>query len=217
MRKLFIASAVSLIIALALVSPVVLVGQQPVFRSGTQLVHVDVVVRDSKGEPVKGLTQNDFEVIEDGKPQQVSTFAFEEITSSATPIETVATLANAAKALSAEVGTPQPASPAAATRPAAAAARRGRACQAVDVRRCGGPSRVGAAVRHELHAARGRRKTAEAAIKWVNEKMTPADLVGLASIGSTLTPLVDLTSDRQKLLQALKTFTTTDGTATAAG
>jgi len=75
-RKIFIASAVSLVIALALVSPVVLVGQQPVFRSGTQLVHVDVVVRDSKGEAVKGLTQNDFEVLEDGKPEQISTFAF---------------------------------------------------------------------------------------------------------------------------------------------
>ncbi len=216
MRKILIASALSLVIALALLSPVVLVGQQPVFRSGTQLVHVDVVVRDSKGDVVKGLTQNDFEVYEDGKPEQISTFAFEEITSTATPIETAATLASAAKALNAQVGTPAPASPAA-TAPAAAAAL----APAAPPKALTSDDVAGHRVWVLLFDTSSMQpedvdKTAEAAIKWVNDKMTPADLVGIASIGSTLTPLVDLTSNREKLLQALRTFTTTDGTATAA-
>ena len=37
-------------------------------------VVVDVVVTDQKGKPVKGLTENDFQVLEDGKPQQIRSF-----------------------------------------------------------------------------------------------------------------------------------------------
>ena len=35
---------------------------------------VDVVVRDRKGQPVRDLTQADFEVIEDSVPQKVGSF-----------------------------------------------------------------------------------------------------------------------------------------------
>ena len=38
----------------------------PVFRSGVNLVLVDVVVRDKTGAVVKGLTADDFELLEDG-------------------------------------------------------------------------------------------------------------------------------------------------------
>ena len=51
----------------------------PAFRSGVNLVLVDVVVRDRSGAVVKGLTADDFELLEDGKPQQIVTFAYEEI------------------------------------------------------------------------------------------------------------------------------------------
>ncbi len=66
-------------------------GQQqaqtaPVFRSTVNLVLVDVVVRDRKGAAVSGLKSDDFQVLEDGRPQQVRTFAFEEITRTARPI-----------------------------------------------------------------------------------------------------------------------------------
>jgi VWFA-related protein len=44
------------------------------FRAASQAVVVDVVVTDSKGNPVKGLRQQDFEVTEDGQPQQVRYF-----------------------------------------------------------------------------------------------------------------------------------------------
>src|SRR3990170_3631636 len=60
-------------------------GQQPrpqkppVFRGTTQVVSVDVIVRDRSGAVVRGLTAADFEVTEDGKPQAISSFTFEEI------------------------------------------------------------------------------------------------------------------------------------------
>ena len=48
--------------------------QQPVFRTGINFVRVDVIVSDKTGTPVSSLTANDFEVLEDGKPQSIEQF-----------------------------------------------------------------------------------------------------------------------------------------------
>jgi VWFA-related protein len=50
-----------------------------VFRSGTELVLVNVVVRDKTGAVVRGLTRGDFSVAEDDKPQTITSFDFEEL------------------------------------------------------------------------------------------------------------------------------------------
>src|SRR5918993_4798571 len=47
---------------------------QPVFRTGINFVRVDVIATDRQGQPVTDLSQSDFEVFEDGKPQAVETF-----------------------------------------------------------------------------------------------------------------------------------------------
>jgi Ca-activated chloride channel homolog len=47
----------------------------PAFTSGVQLVEVYATVTDAKGELVTGLRQSDFEVLEDGAPQEVTAFA----------------------------------------------------------------------------------------------------------------------------------------------
>ena len=46
----------------------------PVFRAGVSAVRVDVIVTDRDGNPVDDLTAADFEVQEDGKPQDVDLF-----------------------------------------------------------------------------------------------------------------------------------------------
>lgn len=46
----------------------------PTFQSKVDVVLVDVVVTDSKDEPVTGLDKKDFEILEDGKPQTISVF-----------------------------------------------------------------------------------------------------------------------------------------------
>jgi VWFA-related protein len=51
--------------------------QRPVFRGGTQLVRVDAYPTAKDGRIIEGLTADDFEVFEDGKPQKVETFDFE--------------------------------------------------------------------------------------------------------------------------------------------
>jgi VWFA-related protein len=50
---------------------------EPVYRTGTRLVQVDVVVRNDKG-PVKGLTKDDFTIQDKGKAQTISVFAMNE-------------------------------------------------------------------------------------------------------------------------------------------
>ena len=47
----------------------------PVFRSGVDLVQVEVSVLDKKRQPVRGLTQADFSVLEEGKPRPIVAFA----------------------------------------------------------------------------------------------------------------------------------------------
>jgi VWFA-related protein len=44
-----------------------------VFRSGTRLVEIEVVVRDKNG-PLKNLTKDDFTVLDQGKPQPIAIF-----------------------------------------------------------------------------------------------------------------------------------------------
>jgi len=44
------------------------------FPSNVDLVNVDVIVLDRQGRPVEGLTQADFVVKEDGRPQTLSAF-----------------------------------------------------------------------------------------------------------------------------------------------
>ncbi len=47
---------------------------QPTFRLGVDVVQVDVSVLDDKRRPVRGLTADDFTVLEDGKPRPVTVF-----------------------------------------------------------------------------------------------------------------------------------------------
>src|SRR6185437_1496184 len=50
----------------------------------TQLVVETVIVKDKSGQPVPGLKKEDFAVAEDGKPQTISFFDYEEL--SETPV-----------------------------------------------------------------------------------------------------------------------------------
>src|SRR5688500_17383025 len=49
--------------------------QRPVFRGGTHFVRVDAYPVEN-GKIVAGLTPEDFEIFEDGKPQQIESFDF---------------------------------------------------------------------------------------------------------------------------------------------
>ena len=59
-------------------------------------------------------------------------------------------------------------------------------------------------------------KAADAALKWVDGQMTPADLVAVAAINSSLQVLTDFTSDKEQVRSALSAFSAAEGTAFAA-
>jgi len=69
-----------------LVLGVLLFGQQQQpaqtgvkFSTSSNLVIVDVTVKDKNGKPVENLNTNDFTVLEDGKPQKISVFEFQKL------------------------------------------------------------------------------------------------------------------------------------------
>jgi VWFA-related protein len=173
------------------------VQPSPSFRSRVNMVVVDVVVRDRDGAPVRGLSADDFELLEDGKPQQILTLAYEEITVQPAP-------QGADAVLDAGLAT------------GAAAARR------ADV-----PGRQPSATALDAQDLTGRRlwillfdmssmdpdvaqQAIDAALRFVDEQMTTADLVSVATIGSTLEVLEDFTNDKPKVRFALERLSATD-------
>ena len=178
--------------------------KKPVFRGNTQIVSVDVIVRDGSGAVVKGLTQNDFEVLEDGKPQEIRSFTFEEITDKPQPgLATAELLAGAQERLADETSrTHKPtAGDEPAPKPMASDELAGRrlivllfdisSMQPEDVQRA-----------------------VDSATKYVDQKMSPADMIAVATISSRLDVLTDFTADRTKVSGALATLGYKEGTAT---
>jgi Ca-activated chloride channel family protein len=74
------------------------VGENDVVRIETQLVSVPAVVTDATGRPVTGLRADNFQIYEDGRPQQIANFATTEA-----PFE-VALLLDTSGSTRAEVG-----------------------------------------------------------------------------------------------------------------
>ncbi len=180
--------------------------EQPRFESaaGVSIVSVDVVVRDSSGNIVRGLTAKDFIVTEDGKPQRVDTFSFQEITGAApagaADVQLLEGLedkvrAEAARAASATSKTPEPVAPAADV--AAGVMNRRMLAILLDVSSMQ-PDDVQRAV--------------EDSREWVSEKMTGADLVAIITIGTRLNVLTDFTSSKEEALAALQALAYNEGT-----
>jgi Ca-activated chloride channel family protein len=57
-------------------------AEQPQFRAGVTQVEVYATVTGKDGRPVPGLTAGDFTVLEDGRPQTITTFAGAELPAS---------------------------------------------------------------------------------------------------------------------------------------
>jgi VWFA-related protein len=53
--------------------------QPPIFRADITFVRVDVIVTDRQGNPVTDLTPDDFEILENNRPQEIETFRLVEL------------------------------------------------------------------------------------------------------------------------------------------
>lgn len=157
------------------------------FRAKTEIVLVNVTVRDKDGNPVKDLKPDDFTVLEDNKPQQILSFDLE---NTDTVLSTATSEAALLKKNPAQPGEPAPST---GLRPLK------------DRRLLVLFFDLSAMEPDEIERA------VTAATTYVDKQMAPADLVAIVSLGSTLTVNQDFTSDRGALKKALQGFNTGAG------
>jgi VWFA-related protein len=156
------------------------------FGGAVSVVRVAVVVRDSNGALVRGLTRKDFSVTEDDKPQTIESFHFEEVPTE-WQAEPEAPMAPAPPILKPQPGA-APGSTAVAAPPSNLSGRR----MVVLLFDSG-----------EMEPDQLAR-AGESALHYVETRMSPADLVAVGSIGTTgLEVNQDFTADRAVLRRAL--------------
>ena len=161
-----------------------------VFKANAELVLTNVVVRDSKtGEFVHGLKQSDFTVLENGKPQQITSFDYQTV-DMATPLKE-ATISGLASGLNGPAGTKA----AVVAKPEDLRNHRLivmffdlTSMQPEDLDRC-----------------------VKAARDFLTNKMQPADLVALVSLDETLKVDQDFTADKAVLANEVGVYNGTQG------
>jgi len=62
-------------VSFGLIAAAAVAGAQQTFRTAVDLVHFGVVVTDKQGSPITGLTADDFDIKEAGKPQTIKFFS----------------------------------------------------------------------------------------------------------------------------------------------
>ena len=167
--------------------------QRPVFRTATELVLVNVVVRDKTGAVVRGLTRGDFTVTEDDKAQTITSFDFEE--------------------LDRGDASPEPAGRVLETRPAparppAAPAETVVAPPTVDMH-----SRRLIVLFFDLSSMQPEEieRAVRAAHDYVDLRLSPSDSIAVASFSTSLRVDQDFTSDKALLDNAVDAFSSAGG------
>ena len=157
------------------------------FKARSELVLVNVTVRDKSGSLVRDLKPEDFTVLEDNKPQKVATFDIENTQNVPQVPMQQANLLSA------------PVKKAKASAPDATAAIEQES--AIKDRRL-------IILFFDLSAMQPDEieRSANAAQDYLNKQMQPADLVSVVSLGNTITVNQDFTSDRDKLQAVLESF-----------
>lgn len=157
------------------------------------IVLTNVVVRDRKtGALVKGLKPSDFQILENGKPQKIASFDYENVDEAAALAEkTVSGKASIADLLERKFG----ADPA----------------QLKDHRLIVIFFDMSSMQDEDIDRA------VDAAKKYVTEKMQPADLVAMVSMSTGLSLDQDFTSDKDALLRVLAKYNGDDSTGFSNG
>ncbi|HUE51037.1 MAG TPA: VWA domain-containing protein [Terriglobales bacterium] len=154
------------------------------FKSETELVLVNVTVRDKSGNPVRDLKQEDFTVLEDNKPQQVSSFDLENTDAILPTAVSEAPLLGKALSRTAHVssGAPQPMA----------------ASELKDRRLIILFFDLSSMQPDEIDRA------TTSGENYVDKQMVPADLVAVICLGSSLTVNQDFTSDKNAIKKTLQ-------------
>jgi VWFA-related protein len=175
--------------------------RRPSFRAAVELIYVNVVVRDGRGDIVRDLKREDFILVEDDRTQTISAFDFEEVPSDAIPAgEPAGAVPAVLKAGSAKPTDAAGVAPA----PDPAAAK----VEPIDLKN----RRLIVLL---FDSSSMQPEELERAIasghEYLGKGLTPADLVAVASVGSALQIVQDFTADREVLTAALDRFSSVDG------
>ncbi len=162
-------------------------AQQPekltTFEATSDLIVVDVAVRDKNGRPLEGLKKEDFTVLEDGKAQPITVFEFQRLTLEPLPASQLPAAA-----------APQPqVSPRADAEVAPASRYSDRRLLVLFFD-----------LSAMLPAEQARAQ--EAALGFLREKMTSADLVSIMTFSNRLRVVQDFTDDRDRLAAVIRGF-----------
>jgi len=171
--------------------------QAPVFRAALSMVSVDVVVRDRDGNVVRGLKEEDFTILEDGRPQQLRTFVFQEISEQALAATSVDLLKGVEEKVLEATAKP-------ATSPVAPVPMRSE--------ELAGRRLVILLFDTSSMSPEDTQRSVDSAREFVAKDMTSADLVAVATVSSLLTVYRDFTADRALVTEALNQLAYTDGT-----
>ena len=163
-------------------------GPQSRLQVTSELVLVNVVARDKKGNLVRDLKKDDFTLFEDGKRQAISTFDFENVEELATAGTAETSVSGTAAASSGLL------------RPADQALLNAR-----DRRLMLLFFDFSAMEPEEIE------RSVDAAKKFVQTRMQPADLIGLVSLATNLRIDLDFTDDKTRVLTALSSYTSGQG------
>jgi VWFA-related protein len=155
----------------------------------SDLVLVNVTVRDKSGKFVDGLKPENFTILEDNKPQKVVSFDVENV-------DAVPSL-DVAQAKPEPGSTPEQTKPAASTTSAAAEFKDRRLIVLFFDLSAMEPDEIDHAVTSAEH--------------YVDTQMAPADLVSIVSLGSSLLVNQDFTTDHALLKKQLEAFSTGSG------
>ena len=151
-------------------------------KVNSDLVLTNVVVRDRKtGEVVRGLTQKDFTVLENGKAQQISSFDFESV-DQATPLDEATISGKTGQSIfNAKNGVAHP--------------------EELRNRRL-------IVMFFDLTSMQPEdiERSVDAARDYINKKMQPADLISVVSLQDTLSLDQDFTQNKQMLLNAVNAY-----------
>ncbi len=158
-------------------------------RVTTELVLVNVVARDKKGNLVLDLKKDDFTLLEDGKKQQISSFDFENVDQVMTAGAAEPTVSGSAGGGNLLKGTKKA--------PPTLDARDRRLMLLFFDFSAMDPEQIDRGV--------------DAAKKFVSTKMQPADLMALVSLSTNLHVDLDFTDDKDRLMAALTAYSTGQG------
>jgi VWFA-related protein len=153
-------------------------GKPAVFSTRSNLVIVDVTVKDKAGKVIENLRPQDFTLTEDGKPQKVSVFEFQKLATDPEPPPPLS--------LADQLELPKAAKTTiTAERPGEVQYHDKRLLVFfLDFSSMGIPEQL---------------RAQEAALEYINKKITPADLVSILLYTSTIQVKTDFTDDRDVL------------------